>query len=289
MGVRKNVHSNFHRICQKRGKGSTFQFTYFSTNKTVEPKHSQLRVKDVNNTQQEKAFVLQKLTQMESNIYNLERKFELKMDNLHWKLTEQEKAGENLNDRLKEVEKEFREQCQSRSENCRADISKQLQGAEEIFKKEIFEKNEDCRAMASEKRILEGNFLQLNDEIQVIYEELEAAQKDWKLEKDELLSQIVAARQETEEIVKGSQMAEQAWKTDKDKFLSSLVYYKEKIHEMSMQKERALVQSRVETIEMHSRLKRFKARAHEFLEHKHFWVSEKRKFGKQCCTAPNKT
>ena len=136
---------------------------------------------------------------MESNIYNLERKFQSKIDNLHWKLTEQEKAGENLNDRLKEVEKEFKEQCQSRAENCPADISKQLQGAEDIFKKEIFE-----------NRILEGIVLQLNDEIQVISAELEAAQTDWKLEKNELLSQIVAARQEIEEIVKGNQMAEQA-------------------------------------------------------------------------------
>ena len=118
MGVRKKVRSNFHRICEKRGKRSTFQFTYFSSNKTGEGKGSQLRVKDVNRTQQERASVLQKLTQMESNIYNLERKFESEIDNLHWKLTEQEKSSEKLDDPLKEVKKEFREKCQSRDEEC---------------------------------------------------------------------------------------------------------------------------------------------------------------------------
>ena len=50
--------------------------------------------------------------------------------------------------------------------------------------------------------------LKFSGKIKVIYAELEVACTSWKLEKDELSSQIVAARQGNEEISKSSQRVE---------------------------------------------------------------------------------
>ena len=58
--------------------------------------------------QDQKAYFLEKLVQMESRIHNLEGKCESKLDNLHGGLTEQVKVGKQLIDNLKGVEKEFR-------------------------------------------------------------------------------------------------------------------------------------------------------------------------------------
>lgn len=43
--------------------------------------------------------------------------------------------------------------------------------------------------------------------------ELEVARKDWELEKDDLLSQVVVARKKADEVIKAGQMTEQTWKT----------------------------------------------------------------------------
>ena len=66
-------------------------------------------VKNFNiSSQDQKAYFLEKLVQMESRIHNLEGKCESKLDNVHGGLTEQVKVGEQLNDNLKGLEKAFR-------------------------------------------------------------------------------------------------------------------------------------------------------------------------------------
>lgn len=49
--------------------------------------------------------------------------------------------------------------------------------------------------------------------------ELEVARKDWELEKDDLLSQVVVARKKADEVIKAGQMTEQTWKTWKKQHL----------------------------------------------------------------------
>lgn len=106
------------------------------------------------------------------------------------------------------VEKERRERCQRRDEECRAICSKQLQEYEETFKKQIFKKEKDCTVLVCDMRNLESVVFHLSGKIKVIYAELEATFTDWKLEKDELSSQIVAEIQGNEEISMSGQRAE---------------------------------------------------------------------------------
>jgi len=58
---------------------------------------------------------------------------------------------------------------------------------------------------------LEATVLQVKNEIQVISIELEATSTDAKLERNVLLSQILAAKMDTAEITRCYQMAQEVW------------------------------------------------------------------------------
>ena len=76
--------------------------------------------------------------------------------------------------------------------------------------------------MNLDKKNLEATVLQLKKQIEARSAELEANNKAMKLEKDALLSQIVAAKSETAEITKSSQIAQEAFIAEKDNLLSML-------------------------------------------------------------------
>jgi chromosome segregation ATPase len=131
-----------------------------------------------------------------------------------------------------------------------SNASEDLQEVEERFKKEISEKEEYLRAAVSDKKVLEARVLKLNEEIQAISGQFQAASKAWEVEKNGFLSQIVAARNECED--------------------------------MSIQNESVLLQYRAEKVELESGLNESKARCQELLqkmvEDRHLWDSEKRNF-----------
>jgi len=66
---------------------------------------------------------------------------------------------------------------------------------EERYKKEISEKDEYCGAVVSDKNNLEATVFKLNEEIHAISAEFHTGNKAWDLEKNDLLSQIVASKE----------------------------------------------------------------------------------------------
>lgn len=113
----------------------------------------------------------------------------------------------------------------------------------------------------------------------MISAQLEAAHQAGELEMEELLLQLVGAKNEAEEIVKCGQMAEQAWRAERESFLSLLRRYDKRITDVSLQNKRVLLQYRAEKIALESKFNYSQARTQELLgkmeNDKYLWDSEK--------------
>ena len=113
----------------------------------------------------------------------------------------------------------------------------QLLEAEERFNREISAKEDECKAMNLDKKCLEATVLLLKNKIEARSAELEASNKGRKLEKDILLSQIVASKRETVEITRSRQMAQEAFNAEKENLLSRLAELQTNLVLMANQKE----------------------------------------------------
>ena len=253
--------------------------------KRCEDKMSKLRelnerlIQDINTSRQDlKACFSNKVEEMESQIHILQAastNFESKIDN---QFIQEIKIGEQLSDRLMEIDKKFRQQLAKRDEEYKGGISKasqQLQEVEERFTREISEREKECRAVFSEKQTLESSVLQMTNKIKVISAEFNEARKAWEVEKDGLFLQIASARKENEAMAESRLIAEQAWNTDKENLLSSLRRtFEKKIEDMCALNQRALA----EKIELESQLNESKERTGELVkkleDDRHLWDSE---------------
>jgi hypothetical protein len=82
------------------------------------------------------------------------------------------------------------------------------------------------------------------------------------LEKDDLLSQILAARHETQVITEYKKIAEQGWIADKESLMSSLCILEREVEEMS----KVLLQCRATKNDLESELTETKKRTQELLQ-----------------------
>jgi hypothetical protein len=123
---------------------------------------------------------------------------------------------------------------------------------------------------------IEDSVLHLKDQINVISTDSDARLKARELEKDDLLSQILAARHETQVITEDKQIAEQGWIADKESLMSSLCRFEKEVEEMS----KVLLQCRAAKNDLESELTETKKRTQELLQKfeqdRHLWDDEKR-------------
>jgi len=140
--------------------------------------------------------------------------------------------------------------------------AKQLLEAQERFDTEISAKEDECKAMNLDKKSLEATVLRLKNKIEARSAELEASNKGRKLEKDILLSQIVAAKRETAEISRNRQMAEEALNAEKESLLSRLAELQTSLVLMANEKETLSQTNR----ELKNEGEYFKAHMNEYSE-----------------------
>jgi hypothetical protein len=123
---------------------------------------------------------------------------------------------------------------------------------------------------------IEDSVLHLKDQINVISTDSDARLKARELEKDYLLSQILAARHETQVVTEDKQIAEQGWIADKESLMSSLCRFEREVEEMS----KVLLQCRAAKNDLESELTETKKRTQELLQKfeqdPHLWDDEKR-------------
>jgi hypothetical protein len=178
-------------------------------------------------------------------------------------------------DELKEVDRELRKELAKKEQKLEAVISKVRAQLHEA-KHEIYVKENECTAAIVYKYKLEDSVSHLKDQIQVISTESDARRKAWELEKDDLLSQILAARHEIQVITEDKQIAEQGWIADKESLMSSLCRFEKEVEEMS----KVLLQCRAAKNDLESELTETKKRTQELLQKfeqdRHLWDDEKR-------------
>jgi len=167
---------------------------------------------------------LELMSSEKGSLSETNRELRTEAESLKAQLVSEIESARKMNEEFKKAEKELRELGKKDGDDQVAisQTLKQLQGAEERFNTEISAKEEECRAVNLDKKNLEDNVLQLKNQIQARSSELEATDKARKLEKDLLLSQIVAAKKETAEITRISQIAQETWNVEKEKMLSRL-------------------------------------------------------------------
>jgi len=167
---------------------------------------------------------LELMSSEKGSLSETNRELRTEAESLKAQLVSEIESARKMNEEFKKAEKELRELGKKDGDDQVAisQTLKQLQGAEERFNTEISAKEDECRAVNLDKKNLEDNVLQLKNQIQARSSELEATDKARKLEKDLLLSQIVAAKKETAEITRISQIAQETWNVEKEKMLSRL-------------------------------------------------------------------
>jgi chromosome segregation ATPase len=180
---------------------------------------NKLLIEQIAGIREEKGTLEGKLTQMESRV-NQNPSSREENGTLEEKLIQMQAQISSLEAQ--------RTSLQSESDNLHAErvqLKEQLEESRietEQVKEHLEAYEREMKSSHAMQNNLEATVLQLKDQIQVTSAELEVARKAWEVEKDDLLSQVVAARKEADEVTKASQMTEQTWKTDRENFLSSL-------------------------------------------------------------------